>query len=205
MYAPPNEMTAFSPRNLKYMRAFAEAWPDEQIVQQVAPQIPWFHNCVILDGVKSPAEREWYIRATIQNGWSRNVLVHQIESGLYRRQGKAPTNFTRTLPAPQSELAQQVVKDPYNFEFLILAEGAKERDLEGASLAYVKEQEGHSSIQVTAEIYGHLIPGSNIGWVDALDVKTTPGQSATPAQPTNPTPSSNLPQVIEMIGGPTRT
>ena len=133
------EMTGFSPRNLKYMRAFAEAWPDESIVQQAAAQIPWFHNCVILDSVKSPAEREWYIRATIQNGWSRNVLVHQIESGLYHRQGKAATNFTRTLPSPQSELAQQVVKDPYNFEFLTLAEEARERDLERALIQQLRD------------------------------------------------------------------
>jgi predicted nuclease of restriction endonuclease-like (RecB) superfamily len=133
------EVTGFSPRNLKYMRAFAEAWPDEQFVQQAAAQIPWFHNCVILDSVKGPAERGWYIRATIQNGWSRNVLVHQIESGLYRRQGKAPTNFTRTLPAPQSELAQQVVKDPYNFEFLTLAEEAKEHDLERALIDHLRD------------------------------------------------------------------
>ena len=77
------------------MRAFAEAWPDEQIVQQVVAQIPWGHNVRILDLLKNATEREWYVRATIQNGWSRNVLVHQIESGLYRRQGKAPTNFTR--------------------------------------------------------------------------------------------------------------
>jgi len=133
------EMTGFSPRNLKYMRAFAEAWPDRQIVQQLAAQIPWFHNCVILDRVKSPAEREWYIRQTIQNGWSRNVLVHQIESGLYRRQGKALTNFTRTLPAPQSELAQQVVKDPYNFEFLTLAEEARERELERALIDHIRD------------------------------------------------------------------
>ncbi|HTV55558.1 MAG TPA: DUF1016 N-terminal domain-containing protein, partial [Terriglobia bacterium] len=102
------EITGFSPRNLKYMRALADAWPNEQFVQQVAAQIPWFHNCVLLDQVKNPGERQWYIRQTIENGWSRNVLVHQIESGLYRRQGKALTNFTRTLPAPQSELAQQV-------------------------------------------------------------------------------------------------
>ena len=133
------EVTGFSPRNLKYMRAFAEAWPDEQFVQQAAAKIPWFHNCVILDGVKGPAERGWYIRATIHNGWSRNVLVHQIESGLYDRQGKAPTNFTRTLPAPQSELAQQVLKDPYNFQFLALAEEAKERDLEHALIEHLRD------------------------------------------------------------------
>jgi predicted nuclease of restriction endonuclease-like (RecB) superfamily len=123
-------MTGFSPRNLKYMRTFAEAWPEEGIVQQVVAQIPWGHNVRVLDYVKDASERDWYVRATIENGWSRNVLVHQIESGLYHRQGKAATNFTRTLPSPQSELAQQVVKDPYNFEFLTLAEEARERDLE---------------------------------------------------------------------------
>jgi predicted nuclease of restriction endonuclease-like (RecB) superfamily len=133
------QMTGFSPRNLKYMRAFAEAWPDEQFVQQVAAQIPWFHNCVLLDQVKNPGEREWYIRQTIENGWSRNVLVHQIESGLYLRQGKALTNFTRTLPAPQSELAQQIVKDPYNFDFLTLSREAQERELERGLLDHIRD------------------------------------------------------------------
>ena len=70
---------------------------------------------------RRPAEQEWYIRQTLQHGWSRNVLVLQIESGLHRRQGKAQTNFTATLPAPQSDLARQVLKDPYNFDFLTLA------------------------------------------------------------------------------------
>jgi predicted nuclease of restriction endonuclease-like (RecB) superfamily len=73
------EMKGFSPRNLKYMRAFAEAWPDEPIVQQLVAQIPWGHNVRILDYVKDPSEREWYVRATVQNGWSRDILVHQIE------------------------------------------------------------------------------------------------------------------------------
>jgi predicted nuclease of restriction endonuclease-like (RecB) superfamily len=112
------EMRGFSARNLKYMRSLAEAYPDEQFVQQAIAQIPWGHNVRILDRVKDPAEREWYLRKTIEHGWSQNVLVHQIESGLYNRQGKAQTNFTRTLPAPQSELAQQMLKDPYNFDFL---------------------------------------------------------------------------------------
>ncbi len=124
------EMSGFSPRNLKYMRAFADAWPEEDFVQQVAAQLPWFHNCTILDKVKPNEERAWYSQQTIQNGWSRNVLVHQIESDLYRRQGKALTNFEHTLTAPQSELAQQIVKDPYNFDFLTLGPEAKERDLE---------------------------------------------------------------------------
>lgn len=132
------DMKGFSRANLLYMRAFAESYPDASIVQQVAGQIPWFHNCILLDKVKNPAEREWYIRRTIQHGWSRNVLVHQIESGLYGRQGKAITNFDRTLPAPQSELALQVLKDPYVFDFLNIGEEAKERDLEKALLEQIR-------------------------------------------------------------------
>ena len=125
-----------SPRNLKYMRALAEAWPDEAIVQQVAAQIPWFHNCILLDKVKEPGERLWYVQQTIQNGWSRNVLVMQIETNLHRRQGKAITNFQATLPSPQSDLAQQLLKDPYNFDFLTLAQEAQERDLERGLLVH---------------------------------------------------------------------
>jgi predicted nuclease of restriction endonuclease-like (RecB) superfamily len=103
------------------MRAFAEAWPQEEFVQQIVAQLPWGHNVSLLDAIKSPAEREWYARQAIQNGWSRNVLAHQIESGLFARQGGALTNFSRTLPAEQSELAQQIIKDPYSFDFLSLA------------------------------------------------------------------------------------
>jgi len=116
------DMKGFSARNLKYMRAFAEAYPDKEFVQQVAAQIPWFHHCTLLDKVKDPAERIWYIQQTMEHGWSRNVLVHQIESGLYHRKGKAITNFDRTLPAPQSDLAREVLKDPYVFDFLGLTE-----------------------------------------------------------------------------------
>ena len=94
------EMKGFSPRNLKYMRALAEGYPDEQFVQQAVAQIPWGHNVRILDQVKDSPEREFYIRQTIQHGWSRPVLEMQIESNLYRRQGKATTNFDRILPAP---------------------------------------------------------------------------------------------------------
>lgn len=133
------EMKGFSRTNLLYMRAFAEAYPDEQIVQQLAGQIPWFHNCTLLDKVKNPTERQWYIQQTIQYGWSRNILVHQIESGLYRRQGKATTNFERTLPQPQSELAQQLLKDPYNFDFLSLGKDALERDLERALIDHIRD------------------------------------------------------------------
>jgi predicted nuclease of restriction endonuclease-like (RecB) superfamily len=133
------EMTGFSPRNLKYMRAFAAAYPDRQFVQQAAAQIPWFHNCKIIDKIEDPNEREWYIRQTIASGWSRNVLVMQIESGLFQRKGKSSTNFSRTLPSPQSELAAEILKDPYNFDFLTLVEDARERDLHKGLLAHLRE------------------------------------------------------------------
>jgi predicted nuclease of restriction endonuclease-like (RecB) superfamily len=133
------EMKGLSPRNLKYMRALAEAWPEESIVQQAAAQIPWFHNCTLLDKVKEPLERLWYTQQTIANGWSRNVLILQIESGLYRRQGKAMSNFEVALPKPQSDLAQQLLKDPYNFDFLTLDKDARERDIERGLLDHLRQ------------------------------------------------------------------
>ena len=133
------ELKGFSPRNLKYMRAFAEAYPTEELVQQPAALIPWFHNCTLLDKVKDNTERLWYTRQTIEYGWSRAVLVHQIESRLFQRQGQAQTNFAQTLPAPQSDLAQQLLKDPYNFDFLTLGKDAHERDLEGGLLGHIRQ------------------------------------------------------------------
>jgi predicted nuclease of restriction endonuclease-like (RecB) superfamily len=133
------EMKGLSPRNLGYMKAFAEAWPDEPILQQPAAKLPWFHNCIILDRIKNQAERLWYIQAAIEHGWSRNVLVVQIEAGLYRRQGKAITNFTKALPAPQSDLAQQLLKDPYNFDFLMLSKDADEREVEAGLVAHIQK------------------------------------------------------------------
>ncbi len=134
------EMEGFSPRNLKYMRAFAEAYSNEQIVQQLLHNsaIPWGHQLRILDKVKDTEQRLWYIRATHQNGWSRAVLEHQIATDLYGRQGKTLTNFDRTLPPPQSDLAQQVLKDPYNFDFLTLASDANERHLERGLLEHLR-------------------------------------------------------------------
>jgi len=133
------EMKGFSRSNLKYMRAFAEAYPLGEIGQQLAGQIPWFHNCMILEKVKDPQMRLWYIQKTIANGWSRNVLVMQIESGLYQRQGGAITNFERTLPAQQSDLAQQLIKDPYALDFLMLGEEIQERDLERGLVAHIRD------------------------------------------------------------------
>lgn len=124
------EMTGLSARNLKYMRTFAEAYPSAEFVQQVVALLPWGHNVRLLETTKDSAEREWYARQAIEHGWSRNVLVHQIESSLFHRQGKALTNFRRTLPTPQSELAQEIVKDPYYFDFLAVGPEMLERDLE---------------------------------------------------------------------------
>ena len=133
------EMTGFSVRNLKYMRAFAVAWPDAEFVQQVAAQIPWGHNQVLLDRIQEPKERRWYAQAVIQHGWSRNVLVHHIEGRLIERQGAAVTNFAITLPQPQSELAQQLIRDPQIFDFLQLGPEFKERELEDALVAEIQK------------------------------------------------------------------
>lgn len=132
------DMRGLSRANLFYMRAFAEAYQDEQFVQQAAGQLPWYHNVVIFTRLKDPELREWYIRACLEHGWSRAVLEAQIETSLHERQGKAITNFARTLPAPASELAQQLLKDPYNFDFLTLHDEAVERDLERGLLDHLQ-------------------------------------------------------------------
>jgi predicted nuclease of restriction endonuclease-like (RecB) superfamily len=132
-------MQGFSSRNLKYMRALAEAWPEESIVQEPLAQLTWYHNLTLLEKVKTSEERLWYAHSAVANGWSRNVLVLQIESGLYRRQGEATTNFQATLPTPQSDLAQQLIKDPYNFDFLTLTKEAQERDLERGLLQHLRQ------------------------------------------------------------------
>jgi len=133
------DMRGFRARNLKYMRAFAEAYPDKEFVQQVVAQLPWGHQVRILDTVKDATQREWYIRQAVQSGWSRNVLVHQIEGKLYDRQGHALTNFDRTLPSPHSELAQQLIKDPYNFDFLTFGPEVLERDLERSLIQHLRD------------------------------------------------------------------
>ena len=128
------ESKGYSVRNLKYMAKFAEAYPDREFVQQVVAQIPWGHNIVLMDKVSNPDERIWYIQKAIENSWSRNVLVHQIESGLYKRQVSAEkvSNFEHRLPSPQSELAVQTMKDPYVFDFIPFREDMLERDIEQA-------------------------------------------------------------------------
>lgn len=133
------EMKGFSPRNLKYMRAFAEAWPDEEFVQQAAAQLPWGHNLVLLDRLKTPEERRWYAAKAIEHNWSRNVLNIQIETCLIARSGNAVTNFVVNLPRPQSDLARESLKDPYRFDFLGLTDEAQEREIEHALVKHVTE------------------------------------------------------------------
>jgi predicted nuclease of restriction endonuclease-like (RecB) superfamily len=159
----------FSPRNLKYMRAFAEAWPETSIVQQPAAQksrpiaaivqppfvqrapspspivqqpvaqLPWGHHTILLNKLDTPADRLWYAAKAVEHGWSRNVLALQIDSALHLRQGKAVSNFQKTLPPPQSDLAQQITKDPYLFDFLNLRDGANERAVEDALLVNIEK------------------------------------------------------------------
>ncbi len=124
----------YSVRNLKYMAKYAETYPDRKFVQTISAQIPWSHNVAILEKVKDADSRIWYIRKTAENGWSHSVLVHQIESGLYRRQVLAEkvSNFETRLPPSQSELAVQTMKDPYVFDFISFRDDMVERDIEQA-------------------------------------------------------------------------
>ncbi len=133
------DMKGFSPRNLRYMRALAEAYPDEQIVLRLVAQIPWGHNQSLLNKLETQEQRLWYAQKVLENGWSRDILELQIESNLYARQGGAITNFERTLPPEQSDLSRQLLKDPYNFDFLTLKESAQERDLERALVERIRD------------------------------------------------------------------
>lgn len=145
------QVTGFSKSNIWRMRAFYLAYPSSQDLAQLArdsretalPQavaeIPWGHNIALIEKVKSPQQRLWYAAQTIEHGWSRAVLVHQIESDLYSRQGQALTNFEHALPAPQSDLARELVKDPYNLDFLGLTDSINERELERSLLDHLRE------------------------------------------------------------------
>ena len=133
------DMKGFSRANLMYMRAFAEAWPNEAIVQQAVGQLPWGHNLVLLTRLKDPEQRLAYAQSAIANGWSRNVLNIHIETRLLERTGKAVTNFETSLPKPHSDLARESLKDPYRFDFLGLGEEAQEREIENALVKHVTE------------------------------------------------------------------
>jgi predicted nuclease of restriction endonuclease-like (RecB) superfamily len=132
------DMRGFSPRNLKYMRSFAIAWPDKGIVQRVVAQIPWRSNIALMDKLEKPEERLWYAVKTIKNGWSQPVLCLQIEAQSHKREGKAVNNFLLALPPADSDLAKQVFKDPYLFDFLGTADTRREKEVEQALVEHIQ-------------------------------------------------------------------
>lgn len=127
-------LKGFSQRNLHYMKKFAAEITDFEILQTVSAKLTWSHNIALLERVKDENKRLWYAHKALENGWSKNVLVHQIEGRLYERQEQAPkiSNFSQRLPQPQSELAQDTMKDPYLFDFVAMREDMLERDIEAA-------------------------------------------------------------------------
>jgi predicted nuclease of restriction endonuclease-like (RecB) superfamily len=131
------DVKGFSLRNLKYIRQWYLFWENGQQAVALITQIPWGHNLVIISKCKNTKEALFYVQKTIENGWSRAVLTHQIESGLYKRTGKAITNFDITLPKPQSDLARETIKDPYCFDFLTLREDYTEKELEDNLLTHL--------------------------------------------------------------------
>jgi predicted nuclease of restriction endonuclease-like (RecB) superfamily len=132
------DMKGLSPRNLKYMRAFAVAWPDRTIVQEALAQITWYHNIALLEKLDNPQTRLWYAQRVRETGWSHNLLVLQIEDRLHERQGKAVTNFPATLPPADSDMAAQAFKDPYLFDFLGTADPRREREVEQALVDHIQ-------------------------------------------------------------------
>ena len=133
------EMKGFSPRNLKYMRAFASAWPEREIVQGALAQLTWYHHIALIEKLESRELRLWYAAKTLEHGWSRNMLAVQIEAQAHRRQGKAQTNFPATRPPSDSDMALQVFKDPYLFDFLGTDVPRREAELEQGLVAHIQK------------------------------------------------------------------
>jgi predicted nuclease of restriction endonuclease-like (RecB) superfamily len=131
------EMKGFSRANLMYMRAFAEAWSEAEIVQQAVGQLPWGQNVLLLTRLKDPALRLRYAQQASNDGWSRTTLELQIKNRLHERQGQAITNFEARLPSPHSDLAHETLKDPYLFDFLGLGDDAHEREIENALVRHI--------------------------------------------------------------------
>jgi len=132
------DMQGLSPRNLKYMRAFASAWPDRAIVQGVLAQIPWWQNIALMERLNDANTRLWYARQTIEHGWSQPLLCIKIDQQAHARQGKAITNFPATLPPADSDMAAQVFKDPYLFDFLGTADPRREGEVEQALVDHIQ-------------------------------------------------------------------
>ncbi len=133
------EMKGFSPRNIKYMRAFAAAWPNREIVQASLAQLSWYHNIALLEKLEIPEQRLWYAARAYEHGWSRNVLTIQIETQAHLRFGKAQNNFLSTLPASDSDMATQIFKDPYLFDFLGTDAPRREAELESGLVEHIRK------------------------------------------------------------------
>jgi predicted nuclease of restriction endonuclease-like (RecB) superfamily len=132
------DMRGLSPRNLRYMRAFAAAWPNREIVQATLAGLTWYHNLALLEKLSTPEERLWYARKARAEGWSRNILTLHIERRLHQREGRAINNFPATLPPADSDMAAQVFKDPYLFDFLGTADPRREVEVERALVDHVQ-------------------------------------------------------------------
>ena len=132
------DMSGLSPRNLLFMRSFAAAYPDAQIVKQLVSQLPWGHIIRLLQRIKDTDTRHWYVKASIEHGWSRNILEMQIDASAHERHGKAITNFNATLPPAESDMAAQIFKDPYLFDFLGTADPRREREVEQALVDHIQ-------------------------------------------------------------------
>jgi predicted nuclease of restriction endonuclease-like (RecB) superfamily len=132
------DMRGLSPRNLKYMRAFAAAWPDCTIVQEFLARIPWFHQIALLEKLSDPKERLWYARKSAAHGWSHNILAAQIATRAHARHGKTLTNFKSLLPPVDSDMAAQIFKDPYLFDFLGTADPRREREVGQALIDHIQ-------------------------------------------------------------------
>ena len=133
------DMKGFSPRNLKYMRGFAAAWPEREIVQAPLAQLTWYHNLALLEKLDDPEQRLWYARRALAQGWSRNILASQIEARSIDRQGKAPNNLAATLPPEASDMAVQIFKDPYLFDFLGTDLPRREKELEQGLMDHLQK------------------------------------------------------------------
>ncbi|MCC2646650.1 MAG: phage uncharacterized protein [Rickettsiaceae bacterium] len=133
------DMKGFSTRNLKYMQQFAREYNDFEFVQQVVAQLPWGHIVYLFNIVSEQHERLFYLNKALTHGWSRNVMVMHIETNLYKREGKAITNFSSKLPPLQSDLATQSLKDPYCFDFLTLSSNAHEKEIEQGLVDHIQK------------------------------------------------------------------
>lgn len=133
------DMRGFSTRNLKYMRKFAECWPKREIVQASLAQLGWYQNIALLEKLKDDHLRLWYAQKTWENGWSHTDLVHQIESGFHQRIGHSANNFEVAFPPADSDMVNQIFKDPYVFDFLGTADSRRERELENKLMEHLEK------------------------------------------------------------------